>query len=65
MKQHSILKWIWKRILYVVVATAVFSLLDWVSGDGVDFMRNVVRAIVLLFSIWLFDKLYQLYDRRN
>lgn len=65
MKQHSIIKWIWKRVLYVVVATAVFSLLDWVSGDGVDLMRNVVRAIVLLFSIWLFDKLYQLYDRRN
>ena len=51
--------------MYVIVATAVFSLLDWVFGDGVDLMRNIVRAIVLLFSIWLFDKLYQLYDRRN
>ena len=49
----------------VVVATAVFSLLGWVFGDGINLMYNVVRAIVLLFSIWLFDKLYQLYDRRN
>ena len=65
MKQHSIIMWIWKLTLYVVVATAVFSLLDWAFGDGVDLMYNVVRAIVLLFSIWLFDKLYQLYDRRN
>lgn len=48
----------------VVVATAVFSLLDWIFGDGINLMYNVVRAIVLLFSIWLFDKLYQLYDRR-
>ena len=65
MKQHSIIKWIWKRVLSVVVATAVFSLLGWVFGDGINLMYNVVRAIVLLFSIWLFDKLYQLYDRRN
>ena len=65
MKQHSIIKWIWKRVLSVVVATSVFSLLDWVFGDGINLMYNVVRAIVLLFSIWLFDKLYQLYDRRN
>lgn len=57
--------WIWKLTLYVVVATAVFSLLDWVFGDEINLMYNVVRAIVLLFSIWLFDKLYQLYDRRN
>lgn len=65
MNQHAIIKWIWKRVLSVVVATAVFSLLDWVFGDGINLMYNVVRAIVLLFSIWLFDKLYQLYDRRN
>ena len=65
MKQHSIIKWIWKRVLSVVVATAGFSLLGWVFGDGINLMYNVVRAIVLLFSIRLFDKLYQLYDRRN
>ena len=49
----------------VVVATAVFSLLDWAFGDGVDLAYNAVRAVVMLFAIWLFNKLYQLYDRRN
>ena len=63
--KHSVIKWICKCVVFVALATAVFSLLDWAFGDGVDLAYNAVRAIVLLFSIWLFDKLYQLYDRRN
>lgn len=52
-------------IFSLLLFCLIFAVLDWVGGDSVDFVGNLLKAACAACGIYVFQKLRSVHDRIN